>query len=139
MNQNQIKIYNDTPSKEQLITRCGEHLLELGSITDKYIAGMLKREELVSTFVGNHVAVPHGVDEVRTEILKTEIVLHVYPDGVDFGNENIVYVAFGLAAIGDEHLNILSDIAIKCSDIDFVMQLKNLKTIEEMSSMLGEI
>ena len=45
-----------------------------------------------------------------------------FPDGTDWGGETVKLV-IGIAGVGDEHLNILSNIAITCSDEDDVEDL----------------
>ena len=77
---------------------------------------MLEREEMTSTFMGNFVAIPHGTDDAKKQVKKSGIAIIQVPDGVDFGDGNIVKLIFGIAGKGDEHLDILSNIAIVVSE-----------------------
>ena len=46
------------------------------------------------------------------------------PEGVNFGtdeDEKIVTVLFGIAGIGEDHLQLVQQIALFCSDIDNVV------------------
>ena len=38
-------------------------LVDNGSVNEAYIQAMKEREQLVSTFMGNGLAIPHGTDE----------------------------------------------------------------------------
>ena len=52
-------------SKAEAIRYVGSLLVERGHVTDGYVDAMLEREETVSTFLGNGVAMPHGTFESR--------------------------------------------------------------------------
>ncbi|MGL5020552.1 MAG: PTS sugar transporter subunit IIA [Mycoplasmatales bacterium] len=43
----------------------GNILLKAGSIKSEYIESMHKRDELVSVYIGNKIAIPHGIDSLR--------------------------------------------------------------------------
>ena len=77
---------------------------------------MLEREEMTTTFMGNLVAIPHGTDDAKKEVQNSGIAIIQVPEGVDFGDGNIVKLIIGIAGKGDEHLDILSNIAIVVSE-----------------------
>ena len=104
-------------TREEAIRLTGKLLVDRGYVQQTYIEKMLEREELTSTYIGNLVAIPHGTDEGKKEILESGIVIIQIPNGVDFGDGSIVKLIFGIAGKGDEHLDILSNIAIVVSDI----------------------
>ena len=104
-----IKTGQASVSKEEAITAAGKLLHELGYVNESYIPAMLEREKTVSTYMGLGVAIPHGTSEAKDEVKKTGIVLLQYPEGVDFGDEK-AYLVFGIAGIGNEHLDLLAKI-----------------------------
>lgn len=59
-------------SKDKAIERVGKLLINGGYVKDNYIEGMKAREEEVTTYMGNGVAIPHGMNEYKKEILETE-------------------------------------------------------------------
>lgn len=134
-----IKIFNGNITKDEVINNAGNHLIELGAVNSDYVLAMHEREKLCTTYLGMGVCVPHGTDSARQSIIKTEVVVHVYPDGVDFGDSNIVNISFGIAAIENEHLDIVSNIAVMCMEDDFISEVIKLKTPLEVSKFLGEI
>ncbi|TCO66358.1 PTS sugar transporter subunit IIA [Caldanaerobacter subterraneus] len=136
LNEKNILLNLPSESKIEAIERVGNLLVENGYVEKEYIEGMKKREEDITTYIGNGVAIPHGVSEYVKYIKKSGIVIAQYPDGVDFGDGNRAYIVIGIAGKGDEHLNILSKIALTCQYEENVEKLKNAKTPQEIIEIL---
>ncbi|MGB9779821.1 PTS sugar transporter subunit IIA [Caldanaerobacter sp.] len=136
LNENNILLNLPSESKIEAIERVGNLLVENGYVEKEYIEGMKKREEDITTYIGNGVAIPHGVSEYVKYIKKSGIVIAQYPDGVDFGDGNRAYIVIGIAGKGDEHLNILSKIALTCQYEENVEKLKKAKTPQEIIEIL---
>ena len=127
---------NQTPvSKEEAIQAAGELLAKLGYVEPSYADAMQEREKLVTTYMGMGVAIPHGTTQAKGTVKKTGIVLLQYPDGVDFGEEKAQLV-FGIAGIGDEHLDLLSKI---CEMLEDEEGLETLKTTSDTSWVLERL
>lgn len=105
----------DSVSKEEAIVMAGQKLVENGYVNESYIEAMLEREKIMTTFMGMGVAIPHGVNEAKKEILASGIVILQFPEGVDFDGEK-AYLIIGIAGVGNEHLEILSNIAVVLDD-----------------------
>ena len=127
-----IRLNQASVSKEEAIRRAGELLLERGCVEPQYIDAMLERERLVSTYMGMGIAIPHGTAQAKGTVKKTAITMLQYPDGVDFGDEKAQLV-FGIAGIGDEHLDLLGKIA-GCLDNPEV--LEKMKTTDDVDWIL---
>jgi PTS system mannitol-specific IIA component len=82
--------------------------------------------------MGNGLAIPHGTNEAKQFVTSTGISLVQVPEGVDFGDGNIVYILVGIAAVADEHLDVLSQIAIFCSEEENVKKLIQAQRKEEI-------
>ncbi|AAM23633.1 MAG: Phosphotransferase system mannitol/fructose-specific IIA domain (Ntr-type) [Caldanaerobacter subterraneus] len=136
LNEKNILLNLPSESKIEAIERVGNLLVENGYVEKEYIEGMKKREEDITTYIGNGVAIPHGVSEYVKYIKKSGIVIAQYPDGVDFGDGNRAYIVIGIAGKGDEHLNILSKIALTCQYEENVEKLKKAKTPQEIIEIL---
>lgn len=119
-------------NKQEAITLAGQLLVQGEHVTGSYIEKMFEREELMTTYIGNGVAIPHGTNESKEFIKSSGISIIQVPNGVDFGNGNIAYLIIGIAGIGDEHLEILSNIAIVCSEEENVKTLVSAATKEEI-------
>lgn len=125
-------------SKDKAIERVGNLLIIGGYVKDNYIEGMKAREEEVTTYMGNGVAIPHGMNEYKKEILESGIVIAQYPNGVDFGDGNTAYIVIGIAGKGDEHMEILSKIALTVQYEENVERLRNAQSPEEIIEIIEE-
>lgn len=97
---------------EEAIINAGSLLLKSGYIKSGYIKGMLSRDQNFSVYLGNMLAIAHGEKKVRDQILRTGISVLIYPEGIDW-HGNQVKVVLGLAAIGNEHMEIIG----RCAEI----------------------
>ncbi|MGB9808772.1 MAG: PTS sugar transporter subunit IIA, partial [Caldanaerobacter sp.] len=61
LNEKNILLNLPSESKIEAIERVGNLLVENGYVEKEYIEGMKKREEDITTYIGNGVAIPHGV------------------------------------------------------------------------------
>lgn len=130
-----VKLNLPPVSKEQAIQAAGELLERLGYVDKTYVDAMQEREKLVSTYMGMGVAIPHGTSQAKDIVKKTGIVLMQYPEGVDFGDEKAQLV-FGIAGIGDEHLDLLSKI---CEMLENEEILETLKTTDNIEWILERL
>ena len=58
---------------------------------------MRDREAIISTYLGNGIALPHGTSEAQATILRTGLAVVQFPAGVPWGDEPARLV-IGLAA-----------------------------------------
>ena len=124
--------------RDEVIDAVGKFLVSQGYVTDKYIKAMHQREHALTTYIGNHVAVPHGTKESSEYVLDTGICMFQIPDGVSFGEE-MVYIVFGIASKGGSHLDILmciSDIVMEEGNVE---KLRHAATKEEVLELIGDI
>lgn len=131
-----IKLNLKPVSKEDAIQRAGELLAELGYVDISYAAAMQEREKLVTTYMGMGVAIPHGTSQAKGTVKRTGIVLMQYPEGVDFGDEKAQLV-FGIAGVGDEHLDLLGKICTVLEDEDTLEKLKTTNDIDWIMKQLN--
>ncbi|MFC4322382.1 PTS sugar transporter subunit IIA [Litchfieldia salsa] len=126
-------------TKEEAIRSTGQILVDNGYVEPAYIEKMLEREELTSTFMGNFVAIPHGTEDAKKEVLSSGLSVIQVPGGVDFGGGNVAKVLIGIAGKDGEHLDILSQIAIVCSEEENIEKIVQAKTAEEILSLFEEV
>lgn len=119
-------------SKEEAIRKAGSILVEKGYVDANYIEKMLEREELTSTYMGNFLAIPHGTEDSKQFVKESGLSFIQVPEGVDFGGGNIVKILIGIAGKNNEHLDILSKIAIVCSEEENVLKLVEAKSADEV-------
>jgi len=134
----QVRIHSGGASREEATREAADILQSVGAVTGAYYDAMLQREETVSTFMGNELAIPHGTNETKDAILDSALSVVRYDGGVDWGGEHVTFV-IGIAGKGDEHLDILSQIAILFSDEDDVARLKAAGSPEELYALLATV
>lgn len=107
-----VKVGCKADTKENVIRAVGQMLVDTGYVNPSYVDAMVKREETFSTFMGNGLALPHGVEEAKKEVKASGIAVMVFPEGTDWSGEK-VQVVVGIAGVGEDHLAILGVIAEK--------------------------
>ena len=118
-----IKLGLPPTTKEEAIRAAGRLLVEQGCVDESYVDAMLEREELATTYIGLGIAIPHGTSAQKARVKKSGIVVLQYPDGTPFGEEKANLV-FGIAGVGDEHIDLLSNICMALEDDTLMEQLK---------------
>lgn len=127
-------------TKEEAIRFCGRKLFEVGHVNEAYIEAMIARNEELSVYMGNFIAIPHGTDSAKKEVLSSGITIVQVPAGVNFGTEenpNVAIVLFGIAGLDDDHLDIIQKISIFCADVDNVAKLADAQTEQEVIDLLN--
>lgn len=112
-----VKVGCKADTKENVIRAVGQMLVDGGYVDAGYVDAMIKREETFSTYMGNELALPHGVEEAKKDIKASGIAVMVFPDGTDWSGQT-VKVVIGIAGVGEEHLQILSVIAEQALEAD---------------------
>ncbi|TDB54240.1 fused PTS fructose transporter subunit IIA/HPr protein [Photorhabdus khanii] len=123
-------------SKEDAIRQVAAMLAANGNVSDAYVDGMLQREKQISTYLGNGIAIPHGTINTRDLVLKTDVQVFHFPQGVEWDKGAMCYVVIGIAARSDEHLSLLRQLAHLLSDDRIAGQLKEIDSAKELRSLL---
>lgn len=132
-----VKLNQAPVSKEEAIRAAGQLLVAQGCVDIDYVDAMVERENRVSTYMGMGIAIPHGTSEAKGTVKKTGIVLLQYPEGVDFGKEKAQLV-IGIAGIGDEHLDLLSNICTILEDEATLEKMKKTNDVQWILDMLSQ-
>ncbi len=134
----QVRIHPGGTSRDDALQEATDILVAAGAVTPAYVDAMRQREETVSTYMGNGLAIPHGTNEAKDAILASALSVVRYDGGVDWDGEQARFV-IGIAGVGDEHLDILSRIAILFSEEDDVARLEAAATPDELFALLSEV
>lgn len=128
----------DYVDKTAAVKAAGQILVDNGYVEAAYIADMLAREQVVSTYIGNAVAIPHGITASKERIKRSGISFIQVPQGVAFGEE-MAHLVIGIAGKDNEHLEILGRIANVCLEMDNVDKLVHATTKEEILDLFKEV
>ncbi|AYW46399.1 PTS sugar transporter subunit IIA [Tetragenococcus koreensis] len=143
--QKEMILLNQTDqTPEEVIKKSGQLLVDAGCVEEGYVDAMLEREKMVSTYMGNFIAIPHGTDEAKEYVKKSGVSIVQVPQGIDFAaeddeEEKLATIVFGIAGVNNEHLDILQKIAVFCSDVQNVVKLADANSAEEIIALLEEV
>ncbi|MDG4826883.1 PTS sugar transporter subunit IIA [Asanoa sp. WMMD1127] len=118
-----IRLTETAADRDAAIRRCGEVLVEVGAVAPAYVAAMLEREQSISTYVGEGVAIPHGTLAGKDTVLRDALAVLRFPAGVDWGGQP-VSVCVAIAARGDGHVEVLGELAQILLDPDRAAALR---------------
>lgn len=121
------------------IRKAGELLVKSGCVLPDYVGGMLKREESMSTYLGSGVAIPHGVYENKDHVKQTGISVLQLPQGVEWDEgDEPVFLVIGIAASGDEHVDVLARLAEAVEDEAVLNEMIHTADPEVILKHLGK-
>jgi len=136
LTENSILLGAEAKDKYEAIEIVGNLLLKEGKVEPSYIDAMKAREDMLSTYIGNGVAIPHGVGDAKNLIIESGIALAQFPKGVDFGDGNTAYIVIGIAGKDNEHLDILANIAMICEEKSHVEKMIEAKSAKEIYDLI---
>ncbi|PYD12822.1 MULTISPECIES: phosphoenolpyruvate--protein phosphotransferase [Pseudomonas syringae group] len=132
----QISMAQSAVDKTAALKLIADHLVADGLVAEGYLTGLMNREQQGSTFLGQGIAIPHGTPETRDLVFTTGVRLMQFPEGVDWGDGQMVYLAIGIAAKSDEHLRLLQLLTRALGEEDLGQALREAKTPEDLLKLL---
>ena len=133
-----IRLDVPASSRDAAIDEAGQLLVESGAVTAAYVDAMHERENSVSTFMGNGLAIPHGTNEAKSEIKTSAMSFVRYQEPVDWKGKPARFV-IGIAGADGEHLELLQKVAKVFSDKKLVGELETAQTPEEILNVFGKV
>ncbi|ATL93827.1 MULTISPECIES: PTS mannitol transporter subunit IICBA [Aeromonas] len=126
-------------SKEAAILTAGRLLAERGYVAPDYVNAMLEREQLVSTYLGESIAVPHGTIAAKKFVKRTGIVICQYPAGVAFGEaaDEVARLVIGIAARNDEHMQVITRLTNALDEPGLIDRLASTTDPQAFLDLLG--
>jgi len=104
----QILLNAQVATKEDVLELISQNLSSLGLVSGDYLEALLGREEKVSTYLINGVAIPHGVNEAKEQVIRTGVFIVQAPGGVVWNDKgDVARLIVGIAAKGKDHLSLL--------------------------------
>jgi fructose PTS system EIIA component len=128
--------------KEELIDKIAETLLQNNRICDKiqYIHDVFERESIVSTAIGDEIAIPHALSE---SVMESSLVFIRLKKPVYWNQDDEVRMIFGIAvpkhSKQDEHLKILANVARKMMNPDFKRTLLHSSSKKDIVDLLNAL
>lgn len=132
-----IKLQAEALDKQDAIRQAGELLVQAGCVEPPYVNGMLAREQTMSTYLGNGVAIPHGQHENISNVRRTAISVLQLPNGVEWESGERAYLVIGIAANANEHVGVLANLAEVIEDEDATQELVQTRDPQLIVERLG--
>ncbi|WP_262021752.1 PTS sugar transporter subunit IIA [Vibrio quintilis] len=133
-----MRLNENIDSVQEAINLAGYLLFENGYVKEEYVEAMMQREATFSTYVGNSVAVPHGILGSNDMVLSSGICFIRTKNPVIWDAKNKVNIIIGIAAIDGNHLDILEKIALVCSDKETIEKLISANSKDEILKIFEE-
>lgn len=137
LTENSIKLQGNAHDQRGAIEEAGLLLVDAEAVDRSYVDSMHDREESVSTFMGNGLAIPHGTNEAKSAIHRTAMSVVRYAKPVDWNGEKISFV-IGIAGKGDEHLELLQSVATVFADPAQVEELRNATSASQILRIFNQ-
>jgi PTS system mannitol-specific IIA component len=133
-----IRLAETAANKIEAVRRTGRALVEIGAVEAGYVDTMLAREQSISTYVGEGVAIPHGTLAGKELVNRDALAVLRFPDTVDWDGEPVT-LCVGIAAKGDGHVELLAALAEILLDEDQARELREATDPETVIRLLGAI
>ncbi|SEG91224.1 PTS system IIA component, Fru family [Thermomonospora echinospora] len=130
-----IRLDARATGREDAVRQCGRALADVGAVTAGYVDSMLERERSLSTHLGEGVAIPHGTAAGKDAVLRDALAVLRFPGGVDWDGHPVT-VCIAIAARGDGHMAILTELAQILMDPGRARRLREAATAEEVIRLL---
>lgn len=137
LNGSTIQLHARADTKTDAIRKVGQLLVDNAYIQPGYIESMLGREAVANTYLGNGIAIPHGLPKDRDLILRTGIAVMQIPAGVEWNPGETVYLVVGIAARSEEHIDILTNLTNVLDNENLVRRLSTTRNAEDIFQCLN--
>lgn len=123
--------------KTDAIRKTADILIRAGHIDPAYADSMIAREGQTATYLGNGIAIPHGLRNDTTMIRRTAVCVAQFPKGVEWNPGEIVYLAVGIAAKSDEHIQVLANLTGVLQDEEAAHRLAATRDPSAVTAVLN--
>ncbi len=131
-----VRLDETATDRDDAIRQCGQILIGIGAVDPTYVDAMLARERLISTYVGEGVAIPHGTLDGKAAVRRDALAVVRFPDGVDWdGHQVSVCVAIAAHADGPSH-HVLAELAEILLDPHRAAALRAATDVDEVIRLL---
>ncbi|SHO52409.1 phosphoenolpyruvate--protein phosphotransferase [Desulfopila aestuarii] len=104
----QIVLNANVTTKDDVLELISQNLSSLGLVRGNYLDALRGREDKVSTYLINGVAIPHGVNEAKEQVIKSGVFIVQAPTGVTWNDKgDVARLIVGISAKGKDHLSLL--------------------------------
>jgi len=134
----QILLNAQVTTKNDALELISQNLSALGLVSGDYLDALVAREETVSTYLINGVAIPHGVNEAKQQVVRTGVFIVQAPQGVAWNDKgDVARLIVGIAAKGKDHLSLLQRLTNVVMDEALAEQLATTTSKNDILNALN--
>lgn len=122
-----IRLGLPSTDRDDAVRQAGALLVELGAVEPAYADAMHEREGIMSSYVGESFAIPHGTNDAKAFVNRPCLAFLQFPDGIDWDGQD-VRACVAIAAAADEHVAVMSRLAGVLVDAE---QAKALRSTDD--------
>jgi PTS system mannitol-specific IIA component len=131
-----VNLTSTAANRDDAIREAGSLLVAAGAVEPDYVAQMLDREHVVSTFVGDGIAMPHGTLTAKSDVLGEGLSVLLLAKPIDWAGQPVSLV-IGIAAHGRRYITLLSQLATALLDDGRATSLREATTVERVRALLA--
>ncbi len=133
-----VLVNQSITSKTEALALIAEKMQTLGYVSADYQSALEAREAKVNTFMCNGLAIPHGINEAKHLVVKTGVVIVQVPAGIQWSDKgDRAHLIVGIAAKGDDHMELLQQLATVAMDDALMATLGKTATVADIAEALG--
>jgi mannitol/fructose-specific phosphotransferase system IIA component len=119
------------------IDQAGKVLVETGAVEQPYVDAMHEREGVMSSYMGEGFALPHGTDESRVHVRRAAVAFLQFAEPVVWDDDEAALAALAVAARSDEHVGVLATLARVLVDEEKAERLRTTDDPDEVLALLA--
>jgi mannitol/fructose-specific phosphotransferase system IIA component len=123
--------------RRDAIQQAGQLLVDAGAVDPAYIGAMHEREDVMSSYMGEGFALPHGTDESRKHVHRAAVAFVQFSGPVVWEDDEEALAALAIAAASDEHVGVLAALARVLADEEKAERLRTTDNVDEVLALLA--
>lgn len=124
--------------RRDAIEQSGQLLVAAGAVDPAYVEAMHEREQVMSSYMGEGFALPHGTDESRKHVHRAVVAFVQFAEPIIWEEDDEeTLAALAVAATSDEHVGILATLAKVLVDEDKAERLRTTHDVDEVLELLA--
>lgn len=133
-----IRLGITAADRADVISQAGAVLVEADAVEQAYVDAMHEREAVMSSYMGEGFALPHGTDESRRHVNRAAVAFLQFAEPVIWEEEDEeTFAALAVAATSDEHVGVLATLAKVLVDEDKAERLRTTDDVDEVLALLA--
>ena len=133
-----IRLGISVADRADAISQAGRVLVDAGAVEQAYVDAMHEREGVMSSYMGEGFALPHGTDESRRHVNRAAVAFLQFAEPIVWEEDDEeTLAALAVAAKSDEHVGVLATLAKVLVDEQKAERLRTTDEVDEVLELLA--